>query len=378
MISPNLITFLAAHERLASLRERDDAPRRLRPARRARRRRGAGLVLSVAAGLLVGLVTAAGAAAHDVTLTFDVRTASERVSKGTVSGAIKGTVRAEALGKRALARGGGQVRLEWKVRAGAQSFTAVLRGSVNRRTKRAVLDGRIASGHLKGAEVRLRGRLLNRRSGRIVGKLTIAPHAARASARAAETCADPCAFVAVVRHGDGRVIDERGLLDCGTNCTNLLSGVSGEAVLVATGAFHAWKDCPAPAGNRCTIPLDGNSRCIHAFFTADANAPPTAGSCPVASPAPPTRPGDAVAPQTRITAGPSGRTSTRAALFRFAANEPRISFRCKLDGGAWRRCGSPKRLRGLRPGRHVFRVAAVDAAGNRDLTPAVRRWRVAR
>ena len=71
MISPNLITFLAAHERLARLRERDDAPRRLRPARRARRRRGAGLVLSVAAGLLVGLVTAAGAAAHDVTLTFE-------------------------------------------------------------------------------------------------------------------------------------------------------------------------------------------------------------------------------------------------------------------------------------------------------------------
>ncbi|HWC32546.1 MAG TPA: hypothetical protein VG709_05400 [Actinomycetota bacterium] len=40
------------------------------------------------------------------------------------------------------------------------------------------------------------------------------------------------------------------------------------------------------------------------------------------------------------------------------------------------RAASPKAYRNVAAGRHVFRVAARDADGDLDLTPAVRGWRV--
>lgn len=84
---------------------------------------------------------------------------------------------------------------------------------------------------------------------------------------------------------------------------------------------------------------------------------------------------DTRAPQTRIvkgprvvvvTSGPRGR-----ATFRFRASERPASFQCKLDRRPWRRCAK-RRTFGLTIGRHIVRVRAADAAGNRDRTPARR------
>ena len=47
----------------------------------------------------------------------------------------------------------------------------------------------------------------------------------------------------------------------------------------------------------------------------------------------------------------------------------------RYDARPYRRCRSPLRVR-LRPGRHAFRVLAIDAAGNRDKTPATSKLRV--
>jgi hypothetical protein len=88
-------------------------------------------------------------------------------------------------------------------------------------------------------------------------------------------------------------------------------------------------------------------------------------------------PADTTAPTTRITSGPSGRRTLHRATFRFASNEKGSRFMCRLDSRPWHSCSSPKTYRGLKKGRHVFRVYAKDAAGNRDLTPALRRWRIA-
>lgn len=41
-------------------------------------------------------------------------------------------------------------------------------------------------------------------------------------------------------------------------------------------------------------------------------------------------------------------------------------------------CSSPKTYRRLKPGRHTFKVIAVDQTGNPDLTPAVKRFRIRR
>jgi hypothetical protein len=70
----------------------------------------------------------------------------------------------------------------------------------------------------------------------------------------------------------------------------------------------------------------------------------------------------------------AARGKRAAVAIRFAASE-RSHFECKLDGRALRSCRSPFRAR-LAAGRHTFRVYAIDAAGNRDRTPALINLRV--
>ena len=84
---------------------------------------------------------------------------------------------------------------------------------------------------------------------------------------------------------------------------------------------------------------------------------------------------DTRAPQTRITKRPRNRTRKRLAKFRFASTEAGSKFECKLDRKRYVRCGSPRKFK-VKRGRHTFRVRAIDAAGNRDATPAIDRWKV--
>ncbi|MFA6575416.1 MAG: hypothetical protein WCS84_08335 [Nocardioides sp.] len=86
---------------------------------------------------------------------------------------------------------------------------------------------------------------------------------------------------------------------------------------------------------------------------------------------------DRTAPQTRLTVKPPAFTRNRQAKFRFVSTERRSTFRCSLDGQAYRRCISPV-FRRVSIGQHIFKVAATDRYGNRDRTPAVARWRVRR
>lgn len=87
-----------------------------------------------------------------------------------------------------------------------------------------------------------------------------------------------------------------------------------------------------------------------------------------------------VTPQTLITFGPASKTRKRKVVFRFsdATGQPGTDFFCKLDRHRWKGCGSPKRLTKLSPGRHVFAVKAVNAAGTWDEAPAKRSFKVVR
>ncbi|MFB9315716.1 PKD domain-containing protein [Nocardioides plantarum] len=85
---------------------------------------------------------------------------------------------------------------------------------------------------------------------------------------------------------------------------------------------------------------------------------------------------DTEAPQTRVTAGPSSVTRSRNASLRWSSTEPGSTFECRVDSAAYEPCGAGLSLRDLRDGAHRVSVRAVDAAGNRDATPAVRTWRV--
>ena len=92
-----------------------------------------------------------------------------------------------------------------------------------------------------------------------------------------------------------------------------------------------------------------------------------------ASPASRTWMVDGVVPDTTIVSGPSGSVAVRTASFAFSSTEAG-SFECKLDGGAYGVCASPKAYSSLLSGSHTFSVRAIDAVGNVDASPATRTW----
>ncbi|HEX2086108.1 MAG TPA: PQQ-binding-like beta-propeller repeat protein, partial [Solirubrobacteraceae bacterium] len=85
---------------------------------------------------------------------------------------------------------------------------------------------------------------------------------------------------------------------------------------------------------------------------------------------------DTRGPDTTITSGTSGTTSSRSASFTFASDEVGVEFECALDGDPFAACTSPARYEELEDGEHAFRVRAVDAAGNADHWPEERKWTV--
>lgn len=151
----------------------------------------------------------------------------------------------------------------------------------------------------------------------------------------------------------------------------------GEGVDTAVIDLAAIGD-PAPIG--CERVREGNANEFETEIEQPIPAPVTAPP-PAPTPPPVTKPKpDRRPPQTKLLRRPAKLLRVRPhrtaqVVFRFAANEP-SRFECKLDAKAYRRCHSPVRAK-LRPGSHTFRVYAIDAAGNRDKTPAVAKLRVA-
>ena len=82
---------------------------------------------------------------------------------------------------------------------------------------------------------------------------------------------------------------------------------------------------------------------------------------------------DTTSPNTTIDTGPTDPSNSADAEFTFSADEPG-TFECRLDGGAWATCASPKNYTGLADGSHTFEVKATDAANNPDLSPASWAW----
>jgi len=93
-------------------------------------------------------------------------------------------------------------------------------------------------------------------------------------------------------------------------------------------------------------------------------------------PAAASAPLDRKPPRTRMLKQARRVAKGQAARFAFTSNEAGSSFQCSLDGAGFRACKSPKRYRHLRAGKHLFRVRAIDAAGNVDPTPVRRRFEV--
>ncbi len=88
----------------------------------------------------------------------------------------------------------------------------------------------------------------------------------------------------------------------------------------------------------------------------------------------------AVAAETDLSSGPSGLTGDSTPEFRFASPDG-AAFTCRLvpagaDAPAFDGCASPLTLGPLPDGSYRFEVAAVDAVGNADPSPATTSFRV--
>jgi hypothetical protein len=88
--------------------------------------------------------------------------------------------------------------------------------------------------------------------------------------------------------------------------------------------------------------------------------------------------GDNIAPNTKIKKRPKNRTDDRTPTYKFKSTEAGSKFKCKVDKRRYRKCKSPKTLRGLDPGLHTFKVKATDKAGNTDRSPAKDTFRLIR
>lgn len=81
-------------------------------------------------------------------------------------------------------------------------------------------------------------------------------------------------------------------------------------------------------------------------------------------------------PETTLTAGPSGLTSSTSASFEFSSSQGGSSFECRLDSTPFGACTSPKSYAALAEGGHTFEVRAINLAENTDPTPASRAFTV--
>jgi NHL repeat len=80
-------------------------------------------------------------------------------------------------------------------------------------------------------------------------------------------------------------------------------------------------------------------------------------------------------PDTTVLTGPPALSGSTSATFTFQANEPGSTYQCKLDGGVYAACTSPKTYNGLAETSHTFSVKATDTLSNPG-NPTVYPWTV--
>jgi len=156
--------------------------------------------------------------------------------------------------------------------------------------------------------------------------------------------------------------------------TQVPLGESGE--IHAVGGTQYWIAAYGKQDSETSEPAMGSFHMLFTAFLAPGplSFPPSAPSSPTQSSPPPA---DTVAPDTKIEKT-SLRAATRSARFWFSASEPAQGFLCQLDKKDFKPCSSPRAYKHLKPGRHAFRVKAVDVAGNIDGSAAAASFRVPR
>jgi len=150
---------------------------------------------------------------------------------------------------------------------------------------------------------------------------------------------------------------------------NLIGGASAPCGPALDGTHLYWANAKGGTIGRANT----DATAVNQSFISVGGVP-----CGVAvdSLVPASNPVDTTPPQTTISSGPGKRLAAGIAKFGLRSSEAGSHFACKLDKRKAAGCRSPKTYKHLRPGRHLFKAWATDVAGNKDPTPAKRRFKV--
>jgi hypothetical protein len=81
-------------------------------------------------------------------------------------------------------------------------------------------------------------------------------------------------------------------------------------------------------------------------------------------------------PNTKIKKRPKNKSGDDSPTFKFKSSESGSTFKCKLDRKKFKKCKSPKTYHGLDPGKHTFKVEAIDSSGLVDKSPAKDKFKI--
>jgi hypothetical protein len=135
----------------------------------------------------------------------------------------------------------------------------------------------------------------------------------------------------------------------------------------------SWATCTSPKAYSGLVAGSHTFSVKATDVAGNTDATPATDTWTVQAVAPPA---DTTPPDTTISSGPTGTTTSTSASLAFSSSESGSSYQCSLDSGSWGSCVSPKSYSGLAVGSHAFSVKATDAAGNADASPATRSWTV--
>jgi hypothetical protein len=168
--------------------------------------------------------------------------------------------------------------------------------------------------------------------------------------------------------------------------TSIDSGPSGAtASTKASFGFSATEsnstfECKLDSGSwsSCTSPksYSGLAAGSHTFSVKATDAAGNTDTTPATRSWSVGTSSDTTPPNTSISSGPPSTTTSTSASFGFSSSESGSTFKCSLDSGPSSSCTSPRSYNSLSLGAHTFSVAATDAAGNTDPSPATRSWTV--
>ena len=90
---------------------------------------------------------------------------------------------------------------------------------------------------------------------------------------------------------------------------------------------------------------------------------------------------DTTLPEVTIDSVPLSTTNSTTANFTFSGTDnvtasANLTFECRIDGGSFLACTSPKQFTGLSDGAHVFYIHAIDEAGNASSPDAFYEWQI--